>query len=285
MNKVWRVFSFYMVFYMVLAAHGSAQQPIEAREARPSAITHVATALDHLTVLEFGDPVVMAAAGSSAFQIERHENRVFVKPLKPGVSTNLFVWTASARFNYELDAPGEVKTMNFAVDNAVAPPKPPADNVGQLAQVADLLLTRAFLGSERVDSSSVKNGRNSVTVRVERVLRTKNGTYIHYRVENRDDAPYRVSTPAVYRLKADHLGISLVPLVNAQLSAGVVSRLGKTAQIPIPVAHAEVQREDVRPGEDTQGVIAIREPLESPVAVQLVFGSDRGHPVLATLVL
>src|SRR5258708_1657728 len=31
---------------------------------------HLATALDHLTVLEFGEPVTQAAAGSTAFNIE-----------------------------------------------------------------------------------------------------------------------------------------------------------------------------------------------------------------------
>src|SRR5215469_8621425 len=37
-------------------------------------LVHVATALDHLTVLEFHEPVAMAAAGSSDFQIERQED-------------------------------------------------------------------------------------------------------------------------------------------------------------------------------------------------------------------
>jgi type IV secretory pathway VirB9-like protein len=68
----------------------------------------VATALNHLTVLEFHEPVTIAAAGSSDFQIERQENRVFVKPMKSGVSTDLFVWTASRLFAYELETTAEV---------------------------------------------------------------------------------------------------------------------------------------------------------------------------------
>jgi hypothetical protein len=50
----------------------------------PDAVVHVATALNHLTVLEFHEPVTMAAAGSSDFQIERESNKVFVKPVKSG---------------------------------------------------------------------------------------------------------------------------------------------------------------------------------------------------------
>src|SRR6266496_4038201 len=93
---------------------------------------HVTTALNHLTVLEFQEPVTLVAAGGTDFQIERQENKLFVKPLKSGVATNLFVWTASRRFNYELEPAGEVKDMNFAIDNSVTTAKPVVDPQVQL---------------------------------------------------------------------------------------------------------------------------------------------------------
>src|SRR6201993_1476397 len=88
----------------------------------PNMVVHVATALNHLTVLEFHEPVTMAAAGSSDFQIERESNKVFIKPTKSGAATDLFVWTASRRFAYELETTEEVKNMSFAIDSA--PPAP-----------------------------------------------------------------------------------------------------------------------------------------------------------------
>ena len=90
----------------------------------PNAVVHVATALNHLTVLEFHEPVTMAAAGSSDFQIEREANKVFVKPVKSGASTDLFVWTASRRFAYELEITQEVKEMSFAIDTAQPAARP-----------------------------------------------------------------------------------------------------------------------------------------------------------------
>src|SRR5262249_19229205 len=81
-------------------------QPPSSDTARQA--VHLQTALDHITVLEFAEPVTQTAAGSSAFNIEWRDNKVLIKPLKPGVSTDLFVWTASRRFAYELDPPGEV---------------------------------------------------------------------------------------------------------------------------------------------------------------------------------
>ena len=104
----------------------------------PHAVVHVATALNHLTVLEFHEPVTMAAAGSSDFQIEREANKVFVKPIKSGAATDLFVWTASRRFAYELEITQEVKDMNFAIDSAE--PALPAKPIVEIDadQVADV---------------------------------------------------------------------------------------------------------------------------------------------------
>ncbi|HKR29980.1 MAG TPA: TrbG/VirB9 family P-type conjugative transfer protein, partial [Terriglobales bacterium] len=120
------------VLVLLLFAHCCWASSDELKTNLTGDVTHVATALDHLTVLEFGEPVTMAAAGSTAFQIERHADKVFVKPLKSGASTDLFVWTSSRRFAYELEAPGEVKNMNFAVENRIATPKAAVDNSTQV---------------------------------------------------------------------------------------------------------------------------------------------------------
>ena len=62
---------------------------------------------------EFGEPVTTLAVGDAdTFQIERHEDKVFIKPLQQGVSTNLFVWTASRELSYELDPSGSLSSMD-----------------------------------------------------------------------------------------------------------------------------------------------------------------------------
>src|SRR5438309_10571659 len=130
-----------ILIVMMYAVSGSGDE-VKVNQPAPTEVIHVATALDHLTVLEFGEPITMAAAGSPAFQIERHEDKVFIKPLQSGASTDLFVWTASRRFTYELEPPGEVKNMTFAVESLIPTPKSVPDSGAQLAEVADMMLTR-----------------------------------------------------------------------------------------------------------------------------------------------
>jgi hypothetical protein len=234
----------------------------------------VTTALNHLTVLEFQEPVTLVAAGGTDFQIERQENKVFVKPLKSGVSTNLFVWTASRRFNYELEPAGEVKDMNFAIDNSVTASKPPVDPQAQLDQLADMMLTRAFLGAEPIDNTRISPAKNSVAVRIEQVFRTKNSLYVHYSIENRGKTPYHVAAPSAYQLQVSSSSISLPVLEHRQLDPQTIRKLGDFKELALPIGHAESKPEDLPPGESANGVVAIRRDLNSPVVLQLVFDAN-----------
>jgi len=187
--------------FFVLCAFAPCQ---ETDSANPNAVVRVATALNHLTVLEFHEPVTMAAAGSSDFQIEREANKVFIKPIKSGVATDLFVWTASQRFAYELEITQEIKDMNFAIDSAqpTRPPKPVVDP--DTDQFADVVLTRALLGAEEIKRKNVRKVRGQINVRVEQVLRTRTTLYIHYTIENNSRLSYRVNAPEAYELRTNN---------------------------------------------------------------------------------
>src|SRR6266436_8773626 len=179
-----------------------------------SNVVHVSTALNHLTVLEFHEPVTMAAAGSSDFQIERESNKVFVKPVKSGAATDLFVWTASRRFAYELEITQEVNNMNFAIDSAqpVPPPKPVVN--ADTDQFADIVLTRALLGAEAIHQPRQRTPKNQVSVRVENVFRTRTSVYIHYTIENHTSRVYHMNAPHAYQVQPDPSTVSLPSLLH-----------------------------------------------------------------------
>ena len=253
----------------------------ETESVRPNAVVRVATALNHLTVLEFHEPVTMAAAGSSDFQIERESNKVFVKPIKSGAATDLFVWTASQRFAYELEVTQEVKDMNFAIDSAqpAQPPKPPVDP--DTDQFVDVVLTRALLGAEEIKQKNVRKVKGQVNVRVEQVLHTLTTVYVHYTIENNSGLSYRVNVPQAYQLRTDDPSLPLARLAHTQLDRAKLEALGETHELSLPVIHAEAEVEYLHPGETTQGVLPIRQALNSPTVVELVFGDG----VKATFVL
>jgi hypothetical protein len=69
-------------------------------------------------VIEVSEPVEQVAAGSPAFNVEWRGTKVFIEPLEPEATTNLFIWTKSgSRFSYELAPAGSVEEMHFAIDN------------------------------------------------------------------------------------------------------------------------------------------------------------------------
>jgi hypothetical protein len=245
---------------------------------QPSAgeVIPVATALDHLTVLEFGEPVTMAAAGSQAFQIERHEDKVLIKPLKNGVSTDLFVWTPTRRFTFELESSGEVSHMNFAIDNQPPAPKPVIDESARLDEIADMALTRAFLGAQRIDSSLVKDVKDGITIRVEHVYQSRSSTYIHYTVVNRNRTPYRIPEPTLALAISAEPAVSVRGLRGVQLNRALSEKLGPVRTEAFALAYAEIEKADIGPGEESQGVIAIRRRIDSFTVLKLSFGNDSG---------
>ena len=260
--------SFVLFFISVFrSAHSYAQAP-----PAPS-LVHVATALNHLTVLEFHEPVTMAAAGSSDFQIERREDKVFIKPAKPGASTDLFVWTASRRFAYELETTAEVKNMNVTVDNPLpqAPAAPSKSAFSHVEEVADMMLTRAFLGAVDIAPANGRAPKGRVRVRIQHVFSTKTTLYVHYRVENESPSAYHVRTPDVFELQAGHSDLALPAFAHKQLDPRLLENLSDIDSVSLPVPRAETTVEDLAPGESTEGVVAIRQNLNSPAVVQLVF--------------
>lgn len=267
--------AFILILMILMSAVLVSADDAQPRPSEPG-IVRVATSLDHLTVLEFNEPVTMAAAGSSAFQIERHENRVFIKPLKPGASTDLFVWTASRRFAYELLPPGDVQTMNFAIDSPVPTPKA-APVTSEMDGVADMMITRTLLGAERIDSGGLKDKKKGVTVRIQSVLRSRNTLYIHYSVRNLSAQPCVLAGPEVVELGAAGSAVSLDDLERRQLTEQQLESLGEVKREPLSLAHSETQSDHLLPAHETEGVLAVRQQVQTTTVIQLSFKLEGGR--------
>lgn len=264
-----------------------------AQTTSQSQIRHVETSLNHLTVLEFGETVTTLAIGDpDSFQVERHEDKVFVKPLQQGVSTNLFVWTATRELSYELDPAGQLAAMDVLV-RAEPASKPhttaqaaaePSD--AEIRKIASLVLTQTMMGIEDIAHDAVKRGSNRVQVSLEQVYRAKDRIYIRYSVANQTQSPFRVTTPDVYAPLPTEQPISLVSLRNHQIASQTFAAFKAKQGSNVEVVQADSMARDLAPGEKTTGVISIGSSAgNAPQLYQLSFGADQDGPLNVEAVL
>lgn len=264
-----------------------------AQTTSQSQIRHVETSLNHLTVLEFGETVTTLAIGDpDSFQVERHEDKVFVKPLQQGVSTNLFVWTATRELSYELDPAGQLASMDVLV-RAEPAPKPhttaqaaaePSD--AEIRKIASLVLTQTMMGVEDVAQDAMKRGSNRVQVSLEQVYRAKDRIYVRYSVANQTQSPFRVTTPDVYAPLPTEQPISLVSLRNHQIASQTFAAFKAKQGSKVEVVQADSMARDLAPGEKTTGVISIGNSAgNAPQLYQLIFGADQNGPLNVEAVL
>ncbi len=263
-------------------------QKIETQKPDRNRIVRVQTALNHLTVIEVGEPVTTVAAGSSAFKIEWRENKVFIQPTEPSVATNLFIWTVSGRLNYELEPAGAVEQMDFAID------QPPVETVSKLAaatkpptpSAAPEISTNMLLGGNPIWVKNWKEPKNQVVVLLKDVFQRENEVFIRYAVRNGSKEPYSLNTPQVFTLHVRGSQQFLYRLSNSQLTDSAVAHLKSHGQTLVEVVDGEVRSPRVEPGEETVGVVGVKLPAtRSRTVLRLVFPEHRTGQPTVTLVL
>jgi hypothetical protein len=270
-------------------------QKIETATPNRDRVVPIHTALDHLTVIEVGEPVITVATGSAAFKVEWRDNKVFIEPTEPGVSTNLFIWTASSRLNYELESAGDVGKMDFAIDYPRPTPPPPAAKVanpsvshvggGDPSTRSDEI--GPMLGGRPVHSESVKPSERRVDV-VLKDLFEQNGTlFIRYEIRNNSNAVYIPGIPRVIALNGVHSSQTLVGRENSQLSEAEAQKLWAQKQMPLAILDGKLRSAQLAPGEETVGVVEVKLPPSPQKAnvLRIDFSQDGRGPVAATLVL
>lgn len=258
-----------------------------------SQIHHIETSLNHLTVLEFGESVTtLAIADPDSFQVERHDDKIFVKPLREGVSTNLFVWTASRELSYELDPAGQLAKMDVLVRTEPASDPHASARAAaepsdvEIRKIASLVLTQAMMGVEDIAHDPEKRAVDRVHIDLEQVYRSRDRLYIRYTVANQTKAPFRVTTPDVCAPLPTQKPISLVSLRNHQITSQTFATFKARPVSGLEVMQAETNTRDLAPGEKTTGVITIGISTGNPPQIyQLNFGADQNGPLNVEVVL
>lgn len=282
MNKI--CLSFLVVTALTWPAWG---QKVEVQKPDRGQILHVQTALNHLTVLEMNEPVSTVAVGSPAFKVEWRENKVFIQPTEPNVATNLFVWTASGRFNYELDPPGTVPQMDFAIDQPVADPPIVPLSANQSGRPSSPSPAEVLIQVKPVRLYGSIPEKNRVAVYLTDLLEHDGQVFIRFTIRNQTRKAYVPGAPQVVALNAPRYRESLYALANSQLSSDDAARLKCNGETAVEVAKDEIRSPRIEPGQETTGIVAIKLPPmhAKPTVLRLTFlGSPKG-PINATLVL
>lgn len=277
---------------IVVFTAASNAQKIETERSDRSKVIHVQTTPNHLSVIEFKEPVTEVAAGSSSYKIEWQGNKVFVQPLEPDARTNLFIWTAVGRLNYELVPASSVETMHFAIDQEAAPdlaksaeaPQPHEDP--ELARQARLTSDLLFASRPVHLFGEVKNG-SGVQVILKDILRQENRVYVRYAIQNRATATYRTGTPQVFALRSPRSRRSLYGLRENQVLGNATQTIRSSGQAPLKVLDSGIQTSTVPPGSSTYGLVSFESPARAstPAVIRFTFPSDHAGEVSATLIL
>lgn len=271
---------------LIITALGAAWAPllaqkIERETGDRTQIIHLKTALNHLTLIELREPVIQVATGSQSFKVEWRENKVFVQPTESDASTNLFIWTASERLNYELEPAGDIAAMDFAVDQMpLAQPKP-----ASVTPPPEPSPTEILLAGKPVRLESSRPTRKPVEVTIRDLYEGDGRVLVRYAVRNRGNHVYDVSTPQVYELTGVHYSQSLYTLVDAQLGDQEAARVTAKRQTPVPVLEGHIQTEHLAPGAESLGVVALHLPSSTePTILRFQFANDDKEQIAALLV-
>ena len=257
-------------------------------------IVQVHTALNHLTVIEVGEPVVTVVAGSPAFKVEWRDNKVFVEPTEPEVSTNLFIWTASSRLNYELDPAGPVDKMDFAIDHprpVSAPAKvavaPSASAPGVGDPPAGSNGVDFMLGGRPVSTERLRPSRHRVNVWLKDLFQEQDTLFIRYELHNDTNEVYETRTPRIFLLAGLPRLRSVTGQANFQLADTEVKKLKTEDQYPLEVVSEKLLVAKLNPGQETVGVVGIKLTRSSsePRVLHIEFPKDDRGAVGAGLVL
>ena len=278
----------YALMVLMAATLPAFGQEVLTQKPGSTAITHVETALNHLTVVELSEPVLSVASGSQAFRIEWRGNKVFIEPTEANVSTNLFIWTKAGRLNYELEPAGQVAQMDFAIDQSAVPhPAAKPRAAKRDPSEGEKQMEAALLGATPVEMSDYKIQTNRVQLLIRDVVSRDGQLFVRYAVENWTNQSFKIGTPQVFLLESPRSPVSLVGQQNSQLPDSEAARIKSNGQVSLDVIHQEAEFSQVKPGDEVVGIIEVKGPPTNggPVVLRVVMPGNGHGEISATFVL
>jgi len=255
-----------LVLALVIPVFG---QRIAIQRADRSAVRRVETTLNHLTVIELAEPVVTVAAGSPSYKIERQGNKVLIQPIEENASTNLFIWTASGRFSYELVPATSIATADFAIDQQSYP----AEKTEPRAAISEPVPAAPPI--RRIENS----GDANAAVKITGVIQNGEQLLVRYEATT-------LVRPEVFELKSPHSADSLHGRRYTQVNSRIAGTIRDKGQRRIYVMDCKAPM-TLESGERVSGLMTLmyKPNVAEPSVLKLVFQPKGSKPTAVTLVL
>ena len=260
-----------LITIVLMLAVAAEPQRIETQHPDASKVTRVETTMNHLTVIELAEPVTLAAAGSSAFKIERRENKVFIQPLEEGAELE------------RVEQPAD--DQRVATASQSQEPVPSAAGATPAQSIAEEML----LFAKPIRNVGVKFEAGRVGIAITDVYRKDDQLFIRYMVDNRTTRPYQAGQPEVFALQAAHSPTSLYSYRYSQIGPEIEKKLRSRAQVRIATLECDVPSEPLPPGEAATGILILQAPptiaAGEPAVLQFHFPGAGQQPASLTLIL
>lgn len=254
--------------------------------------THVeviSTALGHVSVVQVPEPVENVALGSSQVHVEWHDRSILIEPEKPGIDTNMVVFTHSTTYLYEISAATAPADMSWLVKEYAPPPPPPppAPDPVVVFRRRDQISTGVMMNLRSINSASLHHEdrkSKTIVIAVDEMSQDETNYYVRLSATNKSKHVYRLQNPTVLQIDPAFGADLAYKSIFHQLGKKTFSEFKAYKQTPM-VAHGSTLKDtDMPPDSTMDWVVAITKPAVTPAIFQFVFANDQRTPIDAVAI-
>jgi hypothetical protein len=261
---------------LILNAGAYAQSAISSQVVNPSEVVRVGTSLNHVSVIDLPEAVENAVIGSEMVRMEFRRSTVLVEPLKAGISTDLFVWTAHSRTAYEILPAGTDSSMSYAISEVypAPPPPPPGPTPAEAEQERDATFDPFLLTARAIATPHLRTDKPGVHVKLLQVAEDSHSYYVRMSVVNQTGELYRVQNPRVQHIEPIFGAKMALRSVNTQLTERKFARVLSYDASSLRTHGSTLVPADLRPGQSAEFVVAVEKPAHEPAMYLFDFPAD-----------
>lgn len=266
---------------------------ITAPAGAQSRVEMITTALNHFSIVEMpaGMTVENVAVGCrpSEIQVQWEGRNVLVKPLKPGIRTDMAIFTNTGKiYSYEILPAGKPAEMSMVIREYDAAAQSAARKEEEINEVreaeADKFNTRFLMTAKAIDTRQVRKPKHGINVKVMLVGKDGDTEYVRFHVSNDGNHTYRVEAPRAEKIDPVFGFGEAYKNIDRQINAKEFRKFKAYQEEDIEVLYASITKQDLTPDTATDFVLALQKPPVSPAIYRFVFPSDDGVEVNAVAI-